>query len=151
MNLAQILTRLQQATGESFDPTQFSQRLRIQKAVYLLKAFGYEPVRNYSFGSYIRGPYSPELANHYFSIRGTIGRLPPARIPEYVLRPVADAILRGNVFLESAATLHLMRARNPTTPKAKLFEHIRWLKPALSPRLEEAWRFLGQHGLLGPT
>src|SRR2546426_9906991 len=100
--LAQVLKRLKESTGKGFDPTNFPKRLRIQKSIYLLKALGYEPVAHYSFGSYVRGPYSPELARDYYSLSDhAVDRATPATIPDRYLIPVTQAVVRGNEFLEA--------------------------------------------------
>jgi uncharacterized protein YwgA len=147
--LASILSELSRTTGESFEPVDFSHRLRIQKSIYLLKALGYKPASRYSFGSFVRGPYSPDLTKGYYAIpRGTIRKAPPASIPNEQVKVVAEAIRRGNEFLETAASLHIYASRNPRTQKSALFEQLLWAKPRLRGHLEEAWRFLAAHRLL---
>ncbi len=147
-----ILHRLGITSGEKFEPDVFSRRLRIQKAVYLLKAVGYTSASKYVYGSYLRGPYSPDLAREYYAIQpGGIAKARPADIPREYLDPVNYAIRRGNEFLEAAATLHLYASLNPRASRADLFSQVSWVKPDLKRYLEEAWEFLGKHDLLART
>lgn len=147
--LAATLSQLSKSTGQSFDPSDFSKRLRIQKSIYLLKALGYGPVSKYLFGSYLRGPYSPQLAADYFALApGTVQKTVPARIPPNYLSPVVDAVTRGNDFLEAAATLRLYRQRNRNSDKAVIFGLVAYQKPHLEHHLEGAWAFLEKCGLL---
>ena len=45
-------------------------RLRVQKAVFLLRYLKVEPFTGYDFDVYLRGPYSPELASDYYRLEG---------------------------------------------------------------------------------
>ena len=45
----------------------FEFRLKVQKAAYLLRYLGISPFNNYSFGIYLYGPYSPDLAKDYYN------------------------------------------------------------------------------------
>lgn len=52
------------------NPDSFNERLKFQKAVFLLKHLDFSPFRNYGFSMYLRGPYSPELAGDYYNLEG---------------------------------------------------------------------------------
>lgn len=151
--LAAVLSQLAKSTGVSFDPSDFTRRLRIQKSIYLLKALRYGPVSKYSFGSYVRGPYSRQLANDYYAIPpNAVSKTAPADVPTGYLGPVVYAVGKGNDFLEAAATLHIYSIRNRTQKKPEVLAYVKGLKPDLARYLEEAWGFLIQNGLLaGPT
>lgn len=56
---------LEKEMGWSFDLHEFDDRLRLQKFVFLASSFGLE--HNYSYGMHLRGPYSPPLAQDYYS------------------------------------------------------------------------------------
>ncbi|MFA5896551.1 MAG: hypothetical protein WC985_06570 [Thermoplasmata archaeon] len=147
--LAAILSTLAKWSEQSFEPSDFDKRLRIQKSIYLLKAQGYGPASKYSFGSYLRGPYSPDLARDYYKLQpGAVAQAPQAEMPRKALSLLVDALKRGNDFLETAATIRLYSERNRGSKKAEILEHVRYQKPALDPRLEEAWEFLEKYGLL---
>ena len=52
------------------DPDSLEDRLKMQKAVFLLRHLKVKPFRNYDFNMYLRGPYSPELASDYYRLEG---------------------------------------------------------------------------------
>ncbi len=47
----------------------FQQRLKIQKASFLLRHLGISPFTDYQFSIYIDGPYSPELARDIYDFK----------------------------------------------------------------------------------
>lgn len=49
----------------TFDLETFEDRFRLQKYVLLAEDFGFE--HGYRYGMYLRGPYSPPLAEDYYS------------------------------------------------------------------------------------
>jgi hypothetical protein len=53
--------------GFDFDAGNFKDRFRLQKFVFLAKYFGWD--NSYSYNIYLRGPYSKELADHYYSFQ----------------------------------------------------------------------------------
>ncbi len=46
-----------------------SDRIQVQKVVYLLKEMGFEGLEVYTYSMYIYGPYSSDLAKDVFSLR----------------------------------------------------------------------------------
>ncbi len=147
--LYRILRCLHLVTGRSYDPKDFRRRLRIQKSIYLLKSFGYRPAHGYRFNLYLSGPYSPLLARDYYALPSQeVPEVMPAKIPDRYLRPVTEAVTKGNKFLESAATLLFIANYNEGKTKAELFRHYSGIKPTLKGRLEEAWEFLKKYRLL---
>ncbi|QLG28155.1 hypothetical protein HUG10_11610 [Halorarum halophilum] len=63
--LRAFLDILKDELGWQFNLNEFDDRLRLQKFVYLASAFGFE--HPYSYGMHLRGPYSPPLAQDYYS------------------------------------------------------------------------------------
>lgn len=51
--------------GWEFELHEFDDRLRLQKFIFLAPLFGFE--HDYSYGMHLRGPYSPPLAQDYYS------------------------------------------------------------------------------------
>lgn len=49
----------------NFDLDEFDDRLRLQKFVFLASSYGFD--HDYSYGMHLRGPYSPPLAQDYYS------------------------------------------------------------------------------------
>ncbi len=65
--LASFIEALRRTTGFDFNVNRFDHRLRLQKLVYLAKVLGV-PRINYEFNLYLRGPYSPNLADDYYRL-----------------------------------------------------------------------------------
>ncbi|MGL6299004.1 MAG: hypothetical protein ACRC1M_07555 [Methanobacteriaceae archaeon] len=64
--LINFIKFLNNELGFSFNIDIFNHRLKLQKYVFLAKVFGWN--HNYDYSLYIRGPYSPELAEDYYKI-----------------------------------------------------------------------------------
>ncbi|KAF5432119.1 putative protein YwgA [Candidatus Methanophagaceae archaeon] len=56
---------LEKEAGFRFDIEKFEHRLMLQKYVFISKFFGFNP--GYSYSIYLRGPYSPALADDYYN------------------------------------------------------------------------------------
>ncbi len=142
--LAWILVRL--GLADKLDG--FPARLRAQKAVYLLQALGF-PTR-YDFNMYIRGPYSPGLADDYMALarEGLVEEYARyADVDEGRWGPIVDVLAGEDVLvLEAAATLHMFLAAG--WPIEEAVDHILEMKPYMSRRLVEAGlTLLGRLGL----
>lgn len=150
MTLGQILERLAVRSHQEFGARTFESRLRTQKAIYLLKVFGYPPVQHYNFTNYFHGPYCPELTAEYYAVQqGEVEEGPtPPEIPAQSMGALLDALGRGNQFLEAVTTLHSIQRRN-RLDQTRALETVRVMKPHLEQRtLHEAWEYLRQHTLL---
>lgn len=66
LQLLAFLALLEKRIHWTFDLEKFDDRLRLQKYVHLAQAFGIQ--LPYSYGIHLRGPYSPDLAQDYYSI-----------------------------------------------------------------------------------
>ncbi|ADB57086.1 hypothetical protein [Archaeoglobus profundus] len=64
--LARLIRALENAGVYKFSIETFEDRLKLQKIVYIAKHFGID--LGYEFNEYIRGPYSPDLADDYYSL-----------------------------------------------------------------------------------
>ncbi len=148
-NLALILEALGKATGEDLRGNSFNSRLRIQKSIYLLKNLGYKPLSDYSFSNNLRGPYSPNLADHYYKADTATFRLAKSpKIPASMVDTIKKALTRGLRFTEAATTLHSTWKHNKGLSKEAIFSHVRKLKPYLGGELEGAWKFLEEAELV---
>lgn len=67
--LGGFVEALRKTIGFNFNVNRFDHRLRLQKLVYLAKVLGV-PRLDYNFNLYLRGPYSPQLAEDYYSLGG---------------------------------------------------------------------------------
>lgn len=140
---------MERATGRRFDPRTFAGRLRIQKAVYLLKALGHPVARHYCYNMYLRGPYSPQLTQDYYRLVETDVRPEDVGIDPRMLSVVNDAVRAGDSFLEAAATVHSIYKTNaPVGDREDILRMARSLKPQLSHRYGDAWDFLERTGLI---
>lgn len=148
--LAVLLDWLGSTYRRDFSGASFDSRLRIQKAVYFLKQFGYPTAKSYSFGDYFYGPYSPILARDYYAIR-TAGAKPtggsPRPVPEEAQAFLKEAIGGGNDLLEAAATVHAFFARNQGATIGMAKSHLDQIKPRLSKHASEAFALLRQFAL----
>jgi len=57
---------LEREAGFDFDIEKFEHRLMLQKYVFISKFFGFN--LGYSYSIYLRGPYSPALADDYYKL-----------------------------------------------------------------------------------
>lgn len=65
-----VLKRFVEALGEPADISSLDARKRFQKAVYLGQVAGVD--LGYRYGWYVRGPYSPPLANDYYALASAL-------------------------------------------------------------------------------
>jgi len=67
--LAWLVRLLGLSVEELLDPNSFENRLKVQKAVFFLRHLGVKPYTDYEFNMYLRGPYSPTLAQDYYRLK----------------------------------------------------------------------------------
>lgn len=149
--LASLLLYFRNLTGSDFSGRTFSSRLRIQKTIYFLQRFNHPWTREYSFGEYFHGPYSPALAADYYALAARTLRHTPSQqieVPKNATDFVKEALGHGNPFLETAATLDIFLNRNPTSTTTDATRHLRWLKPQLSSFADEAITFLRKYRMI---
>jgi hypothetical protein len=145
--LIPILATLQKESKRALARDSFETRLRLQKTVYLLKAAGFPEAAGFRFNYYIRGPYSSDLAAAYYSWdTDTLTDIP--RLSDARLSSIAQAITRGNDFLEATSALHWIQHINRGVDRKRVFEIGANLKPRLADLFPEAWKFLQDSGLL---
>jgi len=111
---AAALRGIYAALGREWRAEKFEDRLRIQKEVYLMRFHpDLAPLLPYEFDMYIRGPYSPDLADAYYA------EARPARV-EVTDRAAAYAreVLEMDPWtLELAATLAMFCKYNERFPE----------------------------------
>lgn len=64
--LSAFISMLENRNIHKFNPDDFISRLRLQKYVYLAKFFDID--LGYTYNLYLRGPYSPALAEDYYNL-----------------------------------------------------------------------------------
>ena len=100
------LRALADRTGHPFGIDTKDDRLRIQKATYLLGRAGYLAARQFEFSEYLNGPYSPDLTRAYYAAgNDEIRSASPAQdLPSGFTDTFASADEKGTLFLEALAT-----------------------------------------------
>jgi uncharacterized protein YwgA len=152
--LARTLESLSRLAQASLSPDSFSQRLRIQKSVYLMKALGDQACIGYSYSLYFHGPYSPDLARDYYDLPRD-----PASAGEDILQSesperrqrmevVSSAIQKGNGFLEAVTTIHSIASRNQDASEHEIESMFADMKPDLADLFGEAFAYLLTHNLV---
>lgn len=154
----QALTALLDALSISPEIGTVADRKRIQKAVYLGQRAGAD--LGYRFGWYVRGPYSPPLADAYYALANAhaVGDEPPvglrlhpklaARLNSLlpVLKPPEGVDLRQEDWLELLASWdYLLSVSKANADDAR--ETIRKEKPTLAPMIDKANAARAQAGL----
>ncbi|WP_052071675.1 hypothetical protein [Sphingopyxis sp. MWB1] len=143
-----ILDRL-----EIGDISTVDQRMEVQKAVYLAQAAGV-PL-GYTYGWYIKGPYSPSLTRDYYSLLGegvphgtTLREAAAARVDEIgQLMEVPIGSLDRPKRLELLASLHyLVKASGLSRASAK--KRIATVKPHLLDNVDAGFNVLEGKNLL---
>jgi len=102
--LSRIVNSLRKV-GFDFKVNYFNNRLKLQKYVFLLRRYGID--LGYSYNYYIRGPYSPELANDYYNLPKVDGEI---KLPEDFLKLIKD---KSERWLELASSLVMVFEKYP--------------------------------------
>lgn len=112
-----ILVGLVKRVYPNFDMSSFPNRLRLQKVVYLMEAFGI-PL-GYSFSYYIRGPYSTNLARDAFAV-DNFDEVKQVKFSEESLESRLvkflewiDSRKNNDDLLEILASIHFLHKINP--------------------------------------
>ena len=132
----------------------FTDRLRFQKKVYLMQAFGLN--LGYRFSWYIRGPYSPSLTIDGFELRSYYDGIPEGRFvgqkhedrfQEY-LQFLADK-RHDEDWLEIIASIHFLRRVHPGWPKNRILEKVQKKQSYFTKEMcEGGWQYLEEWDLI---
>lgn len=132
------------------------QRLETQKAIYLAQSMGVE--LGYSYGWYLKGPYSPSLTRDYFELDATAeddfveGRSLKDRVRGILdqlkhLIDDRDVPLSRAHWLELLASIrYLIRESGFSEERAKA--RIQQLKPHVHPHFDQGLASLKEHALV---
>lgn len=148
--LAGVLRRIGQ-----FSVDGFRDRLKLQKTVYLLQAFGI--YLGYGFNWYLYGPYSPALARDAYEVIPTLERR--SLSPPFVDPGAESGFAKFTEFLgsrkddpkwlEQVASLHMLSRVYGNDNKKAIFEKMAEKQPYLTEMdREEAWQKLARYGLI---
>jgi uncharacterized protein YwgA len=138
-----------------------TERLTLQKAIYLAQAAQVD--LGYSYGWYLRGPYSPRLTQDYYNLASLsdedlLDGLAAHELKEAVkkhlrkVRALISAETRGEVslarWLELLASLHyLLKVSHLDEAGAR--QRIEGTKPHLAPFVDRGIAALREGGFLG--
>jgi hypothetical protein len=151
------------ALGHDLDLSDFDGRLLLQKTIYLAQAAGVD--LGYTFGWYLRGPYSPSLTRDAFALRAELtqngdelkdwkldpapqGHLAKLRLVIQAI-PAEDRVRR----LELLASVHfLLRTRQAQSTDIAGLRAVLLHSGKNYPEsdIQDAMKDLGQHGFLPP-
>lgn len=121
----------------------FRDRLKLQKWIYLLQAFGL--YMDYNFSWYMYGPYSPELARDGFALKD-LGISPTYEIPieekkkfvrflDFLGSKINDA-----EWLELVASMHFLSKLYPNATKTVIFDKLKAKRTFFTTKkCEQAW------------
>jgi len=109
-NLATFVNILEKSAIHKFNLDDFISRLRMQKYVYLARFFGFD--LGYRYNLYLRGPYSPDLAEDYYQLKDR-GEWADSSIPAIKFDKFARLVReKDHGWLEIATTIHFIWESN---------------------------------------
>lgn len=139
VELKAFISFLKERIGFDFDVENFNHRIALQKYVFIAKQLGWD--NTYSYNIYVRGPYSPDLANDYYALcKIEIGDIDYKKVLPSLDADRSSKILcdKGVAWLEVAATIesvYLGNRHRMNKKDAALFalERTKELKSGYSP------------------
>lgn len=147
--LASFIKTLEDEGIYRFNIKEFENRLKLQKLVYIAKFF--EIDLGYSFSDYLRGPYSPELADDYFKLsekwyayRKSVNKIDSLNFRKFIefvrnkSTEELEGIATGLMFLR----LFKMLSIDLKDLRHRLAELIRSRKPFLADKADEIARII---------
>lgn len=113
---------------DKFDMLTFSNRLRLQKIIYLLQAHGID--LGYTFAWYLYGPYSTELTRQAFNINSFLDLKQVRFEDENIEKSFNEFICKlgknknDDFWLEVASSIHLLKKLYPSKTKSQIINEI---------------------------
>ena len=129
-----LLAAVSKAVGHGLNVNDFDDRLTMQKGCYILNSWGFGPM--YRFSLYIRGPYSSELADDYYSLGNDVGEI--TDVPDEAVERLSEIFGKGLGYAEAYATVLLVKNNSPGASYGSIQKRALELKPHLSSEVEEA-------------
>jgi len=156
---------LKSIPNSDFSMKTFGDRLRLQKIVYMVEAFGV--YLGYDFSWYLRGPYCTNLARAGFELEQIMDRIPDGDGVKFLEKDIQKKFDRCVGFiasvmdrhddldkLEIAASIHIL-AKTSNASKQDIFERVVSKMPKSEARradllalCEKMWDGLSAHSLL---
>ena len=123
-----MLAGLLKRAYPKFDMTTFSNRLKLQKFVYLLQRSGMS--LGYDFYWYLYGPYSTELTRDAFQIEN-FDKIEPMRFPEAEIETKFSNFIDklgqlkdDDKWMEIASSIDILRSLYPNKSKQQIIKEI---------------------------
>ncbi len=136
VELAKIVNSLRKG-GFDFKVNYFNNRLKLQKYVFLLRRYGID--LGYSYSYYIRGPYSPELADDYYNLPKVSEEI---ELPKEFLKLIKD---KSERWLELASSLVMVFEKYPKISENEAIKIVATSKLEDPNKLKEILRKLKEH------
>jgi uncharacterized protein YwgA len=150
-----VLKRTLETINEDLDVVGLDNRLRLQKAVYLVQAAGAD--LGYTYSWYIKGPYSTGLTQDYFALAEnsqdddqrnlSTAFTDKVREAAKVLLKPKKLTAQKHEWYELLASLHFMRTQEKIS-EANLPKMIEQRKPHLAGFTNEGIQHLKTHALI---
>jgi len=115
----------------------FDDRLRIQKAAFLLKHLKVDPFKDYHFNLYLNGPYSPTLAQDYYDVDRAKPKPVDLGDRDQLLRWFMD---HDSKWLEVATSIISIKEDYPDSKDEEICSILRLSKPWVSDEMFEKVR-----------
>lgn len=125
---------LKSIPNSDFGMKTFEGRLRLQKIIYMVEAFGV--YLGYDFSWYLRGPYCTRLARAGFELEQIMDCIPNDATAQFMRKEAKEKFDRCVAFIRSvmdgpgdldrieiAASIHLL-AKNASLSKEEIFERV---------------------------
>jgi hypothetical protein len=130
--IAWLLEKLKISRERITTDDAFDERLKVQKAAFLLHYLGIEPFKNYSFNMYLKGPYSSELASEYYDSK--LNSVAPAHleIGDEKERLLSWFTSNDPSWMEVASSILLLSDRSRNLREGEIYDILRISKPWVS-------------------
>jgi uncharacterized protein YwgA len=133
-----------------FSVAKFQDRLRLQKTVYLLQAFGI--YLGYNFNWYLYGPYSPGLTRDAFEVLPQMGRSSAVHFADQETERRFELFMKflgdkknDPQWLELVGSLHMLRLMYGEKRREAIFKKMAEKQPYLSEdKRVAAWQRLSE-------
>jgi uncharacterized protein YwgA len=127
-------------------PSSFNERLKVQKAVFLLKHLGVAPFTEYSFGLYLHGPYSTDLAKDYYHL--SKARVIPVKLDSNNKKVLNWFTEKDDAWLEVASSILSIKERYKDATTEEIYSILTLSKPWVKePLCEKIVMELASRGL----
>ena len=130
-----LIAAVYEAKGRKLNKNKFNDHFYLQKGCYILNRWGYGP--EYSYRLFVKGPYSPELADDINKIGKTIG---VTNIPSEAIHDLSLILKRGFRYTEAYTTVMMVIQNNPDRSDEVILKKALDISPRLSREIEEAYQ-----------